>query len=182
MSPIIQQPIGDDKAANTKTASNGTAHQGNGHANGEATRFLEALFLPGDTMLFRPIESWTENGQKKSQVDYKGAQYVLVGGRDQAGQWHPFPQRLATAIQRQNQRTEQTKCNIFFGVCPESAPKESTIRLGKSALHVSYGPTLTIARWTRPSAAARQQGCRSRQSLWPAATARTSIGFSRNPT
>lgn len=118
MSPIIQQPIGDDKAANTKTASNGTAHQGNGHANGEATRFLEALFLPGDTMLFRPIESWTENGQKKSQVDYKGAQYVLVGGRDQAGQWHPFPQRLATAIQRQNQRRTDEVQYLLWGLPP----------------------------------------------------------------
>ncbi|MFZ1936147.1 MAG: hypothetical protein WCB27_13115 [Thermoguttaceae bacterium] len=80
--------------------------------------FLQALFAPGDRILFRPIETWTENGQKKSQVDYKGIEYVLVGGKDQTGKWQPDSQRLANAIKRQSKLSEQTKCNIFFGVCP----------------------------------------------------------------
>jgi P4 family phage/plasmid primase-like protien len=80
--------------------------------------FLQSLFLPGEYALIRPIETWNENGQKKSKVDYKGVQYILVGGRDQAGNWRPEPQRLVTAIKRHNERSEQTKANIFFGVCP----------------------------------------------------------------
>jgi putative DNA primase/helicase len=84
----------------------------------DAEQFLEALFQPGDRILFRPIETWTENGQKKSQVDYQGVQYQLVGTRGQAEQWQPVPGQLATAIKRHNERSEQTKCNIFFGVCP----------------------------------------------------------------
>jgi len=83
-----------------------------------AVDFLQAIFAPSDYILFRPIETWTENGQKKSKVDYKGTQYELVGGKDQAGRWQPMPGRLATAIKRHSERSEQTKCNIFFGVFP----------------------------------------------------------------
>ena len=34
----------------------------------EALLFLQTLFDPSDLVLFRPIESWTENGKKCSQV------------------------------------------------------------------------------------------------------------------
>ncbi|MGA2069169.1 MAG: hypothetical protein ABSG86_29725 [Thermoguttaceae bacterium] len=81
-------------------------------------QFLEALFQPGDRILFRPIESWTENGQKKSKVDYEGTQYQLVGARGQAEQWQLVPGQLATTIKRHNERSQQTRCNVFFGVCP----------------------------------------------------------------
>ncbi|MGA2621555.1 MAG: hypothetical protein ABSF26_28465 [Thermoguttaceae bacterium] len=84
----------------------------------EAEQFLDALFQPGDSILLRHIESWTDNGHKKSKVDYKGTEYSLVGLKDGAGKWQSMPQRLTTAIKRQNARAEQTKCNVFFGVCP----------------------------------------------------------------
>ena len=83
-----------------------------------AAEFLQALFVPGDRILFRPIETWTENGQKKSKVDWKGIQYVLVGVKDEAGQWQPDPQRLASAVDRHVERAKQTKTNTFFAVCP----------------------------------------------------------------
>lgn len=81
-------------------------------------QFLDALFAPGDYLLLRPIESWTENDRKKSKVDYRGTQYSLVGLRNQEGNWQRMPTLLAGAIKRQVQRAEQTKANIFFGVCP----------------------------------------------------------------
>jgi len=83
-----------------------------------AVDFLQALFAPGDRILFRPIEVWTENGQKKNKVDFKGIGYQLVGVKDQTGQWQPDPQRLANAVKRQNERAEHTRANIFFGVGP----------------------------------------------------------------
>ncbi len=87
-------------------------------ATSSAADFLQAIFAPGDLILLRPIELWTENGRKKSKVDYDGVQYHLVGVKDQAGQWQPQPQRLGTAVRRQNERSEHTKANIFYGVCP----------------------------------------------------------------
>lgn len=87
-------------------------------ASGDAAQFLEALFEPGDTMLIRPIETWTEDNRKRSAVDYKGIHYQLVGLRGQAGQSQRFPQRLTNAIARQNERAAETRCNIFYGVCP----------------------------------------------------------------
>ena len=44
--------------------------------------FLQAIFAPGDRFLIRPIETWTEADRKKSTVDYRGVQYVLVGSKD----------------------------------------------------------------------------------------------------
>jgi hypothetical protein len=76
-----------------------------------AADFLEALFAPGDYILIRPIETWTENGQKKSRGDYKDIEYQLVGLRDQAEQWQPYPQRLASAVKRHNERAEHTRAN-----------------------------------------------------------------------
>jgi hypothetical protein len=83
-----------------------------------AVDFLQAIFVPGDYTLVRPIETWTEAGRKKSVVDYKGIQYLLVGGKDQTGHWQPQPQRLGNAVKHHNERAEHTKANIFFGVCP----------------------------------------------------------------
>ncbi|MBN2295446.1 MAG: hypothetical protein JXM70_23650 [Pirellulales bacterium] len=84
----------------------------------DASRFLQTLFQPGDTILFRPIESWTENDKKKSLVDYKGTRYVLLGAKDQGGRWQPCPSRLAVALKQQNEQSEHTRANVFFGTCP----------------------------------------------------------------
>ena len=81
-------------------------------------QFFQAIFAPGDYVLLRPIETWIENSRKLSAVDYKAISYLLIGVKDQAGNWHPFPERLVNNVRRQNERAGRTKANIFFGVCP----------------------------------------------------------------
>ena len=63
-------------------------------------KFLQAIFMPGDRLLLRPIETWIEGGRKRSAVDYKGTEYVLVGLKDQSGNWQSMPDRLAWTIDR----------------------------------------------------------------------------------
>ena len=36
-----------------------------------AVQCLQAIFGSDDTIMFRPIKTWTEDGQKKSKTDYK---------------------------------------------------------------------------------------------------------------
>ncbi len=84
----------------------------------QAVDFLQALFAPGDRILLRPIETWIEGGKKKSQTDYKGTEYHLYGLKNQAGNWCPFPNRLAQTIDRQDKRSTHTLANVFFGTCP----------------------------------------------------------------
>ena len=86
----------------------------------QAVDFLQALFAPGDRILLRPIETWIEGGKKKSQTDYKGTEYHLYGLKNQAGNWCPFPNRLAQTIDRQDKRSTQTLANVFFGILPAS--------------------------------------------------------------
>jgi hypothetical protein len=83
-----------------------------------AVRFLSTLFVPGDTILFRPIETWVDSGKKQSQVDYKGIRHQLVGSRDQGGQWQPALGHLEHVLRRVHERIEHTHANLFFGVCP----------------------------------------------------------------
>ena len=40
-----------------------------------AVRFLSTLFDEKDVVLFRPIETWVENGKKRSRVDYTNNEY-----------------------------------------------------------------------------------------------------------
>ncbi|MFH1923064.1 MAG: hypothetical protein ABIP48_24635, partial [Planctomycetota bacterium] len=96
--------------ATTRAAT--AAGTGNGQAENlrQATEFLSALFGPRDYCLFRPIETWAENDQKKSRVDYKGIQYV--------------PGVLAAIVERQAERAKATRCNLFFGVCPRFGAKQ----------------------------------------------------------
>ncbi|MFH1921736.1 MAG: hypothetical protein ABIP48_17875, partial [Planctomycetota bacterium] len=103
----------------------GTA-SGNGQVENlrQATEFLSAVFGPGDYILFRPIETWVENDRKKSKVDFRGIRYTLVGAKDDAGNWHPFPDILANAVMHQAKRAKVTRCNVFFGVCPRFGPKQ----------------------------------------------------------
>ena len=89
--------------------------------NGQAVEFLSAIFEPGDLVLIRPIETWKdETGRKKSKVDYQYTQYVPIGLRNGDGDWRAFPEGLARAVARQMKRSESTKANVFFGVCPRA--------------------------------------------------------------
>lgn len=85
----------------------------------QAVESLSALFEPGDYYMFRPIETWIdETGRKRSRVDYKAIRYTSLGIRDDSGRWHAAPDILAAVVRLQVERSQATKANIFFGVCP----------------------------------------------------------------
>jgi P4 family phage/plasmid primase-like protien len=88
----------------------------------QAVAFLQTLFAPGDYVLIRLIETWIEAGRKRSQPDYRATEHRLLGCRNEANKWQHLPQELTAAIERHQQRSEQTRANIFFGVCPRFRP------------------------------------------------------------
>jgi hypothetical protein len=65
-------------------------------------RLLRAIFDERDTVLFRPIETWTEGGKKHKSVIYSAAN----------------PARLSVALRQLVARAPEEHANIFFGVCP----------------------------------------------------------------
>ncbi len=83
-----------------------------GHLIDSGARFLQALFEERDTILFRPIESWTENGKKISRVVYKNALYRAA---------NPIVLRLT--LQHLHQVSAAQRANAFFGVCPRFGNK-----------------------------------------------------------
>lgn len=70
-------------------------------------KFLRALFDERDTILFRPIETWTEGAKKRSRVIYKSVDYRAAS-----------PVRLALALRQLIDAAKTERANIFFGVCP----------------------------------------------------------------
>lgn len=72
-----------------------------------ASVFLSTLFSPDDVFIIRPIESWTENGRKRSKVDFKSTRYHSIGSnclRFLSLYWTP--------------KVDEDRLNIYFGVCP----------------------------------------------------------------
>lgn len=102
-----------------------TAQQPGTITDGE--RFLQTLFAPRDCIGFRPVETWTEAGKKRSRVDYKGVRYECGGMADGNGQWVWMPPgtviSLDTRLTDIAARAEQERTNTFFGVCPRFGPK-----------------------------------------------------------
>ena len=86
----------------------------------QAVKFLTTLFVPGDYICIRPIETWTDqNGRKRSHVDYKSIQYILNGSRNGSGDWCPMSADYWTAkVSRIAERSVKLKTNTFYGVCP----------------------------------------------------------------
>ncbi len=76
-----------------------------------ATQFLTALFDETDTILFRPIETWTEEGKKQTKVDYKHTCYRVA-----------VPDVLRITVCELEKQAEQGRLNLFFGVCPRLGP------------------------------------------------------------
>lgn len=74
--------------------------------------FLRALFAETDTILFRPIETWTEAGKKRSRVDYRNTHYRKAA-----------PVLLLLTLQRLLELSTKVPLNIFFGVCPRVGKK-----------------------------------------------------------
>jgi hypothetical protein len=77
-----------------------------------AAAFLGALFAESDTVLFRPIETWNENGKKRSRVDYRNTCYRKA-----------VPNLLKLVVQQLLRVADQERLNIFFGVCPRAGNK-----------------------------------------------------------
>lgn len=75
-------------------------------------KFLLALFDPSDTILFRPIETWVEDGKKRSRVAYKQVRYQLAN-----------PALLLLTTEHLIEESIKEKANIFFGVCPRLGDK-----------------------------------------------------------
>jgi hypothetical protein len=78
-------------------------------------RFLQALFDRRDKIVVRPIETWTENGKKKSRVVHHMVRLEWLSGLTAAGYW----------ASRVNLATQE-RANLFFGVCPR--PKKGCDR------------------------------------------------------
>ena len=83
-----------------------------------ASRFVSALFAPGDRVLIRPIESWQDTSGKKTRIDFEGIDYLLLGSKDAVGQWIPDTTRLDSALARVMTRAASQKTNCYVGVCP----------------------------------------------------------------
>jgi len=69
---------------------------------------FQLLFEPTDVVLFRPIESWTENGKKRSRTIYDWSRHHTVAAINEL-----FLRSLGRMAQRE-------KANLFFGVCPRA--------------------------------------------------------------
>jgi hypothetical protein len=85
--------------------------------DGQAAEFLKVLFAPGDCVLFRPIETLTENGKKKSRVDYKGIVYRHLGVNGDGG-WQHLDASIEIMMRPMVQRSAAEHTNVFYGVCP----------------------------------------------------------------
>jgi hypothetical protein len=83
-----------------------------------AARFVSTLFAPGDYVLVRPLETWTDAAGKKTRVDFAGITYMLMGLRNATGQWQPDATRLEASLARIFARASTEKTNVTFGVCP----------------------------------------------------------------
>jgi P4 family phage/plasmid primase-like protien len=74
----------------------------------DLSRFLGTIFQEDDLVLVRPIEVWTEAGEKRSRVLYRAVQYHRAGRL--AGDPSLWQGLLALA--------GREKANLFFGVGP----------------------------------------------------------------
>jgi hypothetical protein len=84
-----------------------------GLANVEiAAQFLTSLFDERDQVLFRPIETWTEAGRKKSRVDYRNTCYRVAK-----------PELLKVTTLQLLRLADKDRLNLFFGVCPRVGNK-----------------------------------------------------------
>lgn len=101
----------DTTTATTATATTTTT------TTTTTAEFLRAVFAPEDTILFRPIETWTEAGRKKSRVDYEGIRYHRFGWRPR-GEWEWNPIATEPEMAALLARSEAESTNLFFGVCP----------------------------------------------------------------
>lgn len=70
------------------------------------------LFDPADLILFRPVETWIENGRQRSRVAYGNVCYRSASTTT-----------LAQTLERLYSSSELERTNLFFGVCPRVGGK-----------------------------------------------------------
>lgn len=91
-------------------------------AAADAKKFLATLFDASDAILFRPLETWSENNKKSSRPIHKRIEYFRPGirGVDAAGNpaWVWMESRVDQLLARMWAAGVQDNANIFFGVCP----------------------------------------------------------------
>lgn len=78
----------------------------------QAVRLLTTLFDESDLVLFRPIETWTEGGTKRSRVDYRNVCYRRA-----------VETTLPRTLDRLLLSADNEHTNLFFGVCPRLGDK-----------------------------------------------------------
>jgi len=85
----------------------------------QAVEFLSSIFVPGDITLFRPVETWEENSQRRARVDYRAIAYGLHGRRNGEGdEWQASTAAIEAVVNRQIERASTERTNLFFGTCP----------------------------------------------------------------
>lgn len=83
----------------------------------DTLQFFGALFGSGDSVLFRPIETWDEDGRKQSRVDYKAVNHYRFGLQGKDNGTALWPKKVIDVMRCHTDRAKQTRANIFFGVC-----------------------------------------------------------------
>jgi hypothetical protein len=74
----------------------------------DLVRFVNAVFEPGDAILIRPVETWTDGSRKRSEIDFKHTVHVYANRlATRPDHWHCAYYHAAKA-----------RANLFFGVCP----------------------------------------------------------------
>ncbi len=77
-----------------------------------AISFLTTLYEPSDLILFRPVETWTESGRKRSRVDFGNVCYRPAKLTN-----------LEQTLARLQGSSETERTNLFYGVCPRVGNK-----------------------------------------------------------
>ena len=77
-----------------------------------AVSFLTTLYEPSDLILFRPVETWTESGRKRSRVDFGNVCYRPAKLTN-----------LEQTLSRLHGSSETERTNLFYGVCPRIGDK-----------------------------------------------------------
>lgn len=99
---------------NTEHDSELTDHGNELVANAKkASEFIRFHFCDTDSILLRPLETWTdEEDRKRSRVDYGNTRYTMA-----------YPWMVDLAIFRLMKAAEENRLNIFYGVCPREGGK-----------------------------------------------------------
>lgn len=91
----------------------------------QAAEFIQAIFVPEDIVLLRPVETWSDGGRKHSRTDYDGTRHERFSARANAigSPWQFLPSKIETTLSDILQRSAEQATNVFFGACPRVGGK-----------------------------------------------------------